>query len=99
MTSMIAGHTFTEKFALENLAAHRAHLLLTLLPKAVAFGAAEVLPDYEPLTVNSSSPLLFSLMYSRIVSGLRFRNDCRGARHTVLPLLWQRRSFRPAYKP
>ena len=59
MSSMIAGRTFIENFASENLAAHRTHLLLTLLHKAVAFGAAEVLPDYEPLTVNSSSPLLF----------------------------------------
>ncbi|KAI1789533.1 hypothetical protein LXA43DRAFT_1153915 [Ganoderma leucocontextum] len=34
----------------QNLAAHRTHLLLSLLPKALAFGAAEVIPDFEPLT-------------------------------------------------
>ncbi|KAI1789535.1 hypothetical protein LXA43DRAFT_892776, partial [Ganoderma leucocontextum] len=33
----------------QTLAAHRVHLLLSLLPKALAFGATEVIPDYEPL--------------------------------------------------
>nr|VWO93934.1 Protein SEY1 (EC [Ganoderma boninense] len=33
----------------QTLAAHRVHLLLSLLPKAMAFGAAEIIPDYEPL--------------------------------------------------
>ncbi|PIL36992.1 hypothetical protein GSI_00684 [Ganoderma sinense ZZ0214-1] len=33
----------------QTLAAHRVHLLLSLLPKAMAFGATEIIPDYEPL--------------------------------------------------
>ncbi|RPD81278.1 hypothetical protein L226DRAFT_549908 [Lentinus tigrinus ALCF2SS1-7] len=34
----------------QNLATHRAQLLLSLLPNALAFGASEVVPDFEPLT-------------------------------------------------
>lgn len=41
---------WSERF-LENLAAHRAQLLLSLLPNALAFGASEIIPDFEPLTV------------------------------------------------
>jgi hypothetical protein len=36
----------------ENLAAHRAQILTAILPVAVAFGAAEVEPDREPLRVS-----------------------------------------------
>ncbi|EJF62764.1 hypothetical protein DICSQDRAFT_57253 [Dichomitus squalens LYAD-421 SS1] len=33
----------------QNLAAHRVHVLVSLLPNALAFGATEVVPDFEPL--------------------------------------------------
>ncbi|OBZ77080.1 hypothetical protein A0H81_03826 [Grifola frondosa] len=33
----------------QNLASHRAQLLLSLLPAAIAFGATEIAPDFEPL--------------------------------------------------
>jgi hypothetical protein len=36
------------------MAAHRAQLLLTLLPNALAFGLSEVQPEPEPLKVSIS---------------------------------------------
>ncbi|KAI0751603.1 hypothetical protein C8Q80DRAFT_1158351 [Daedaleopsis nitida] len=33
----------------QNLATHRVHLLSTILPRALAFGASEIAPDIEPL--------------------------------------------------
>ena len=39
----------------ETMAAHRAQLLLTLLPTALAFGMQDVEPDIELLKVGSKS--------------------------------------------
>ncbi|TFK93593.1 hypothetical protein K466DRAFT_91996 [Polyporus arcularius HHB13444] len=36
----------------QNMASHRVHLLLLLLPKALAFGASEIVPEVEPLIVS-----------------------------------------------
>jgi hypothetical protein len=35
------------------MAAHRAQLLLSLLPNALAFGFSEVEPEFEPLKVSA----------------------------------------------
>ncbi|KAI0751604.1 hypothetical protein C8Q80DRAFT_1158354 [Daedaleopsis nitida] len=42
----------------QNLAAHRAQLLLSLLPNALVFGASEVVPDFEPLTDFDTAMLI-----------------------------------------
>ncbi|KAI0723140.1 hypothetical protein C8Q76DRAFT_671490 [Earliella scabrosa] len=42
----------------QNLATHRAQLLLSLLTNALVFGAMEVLPDFEPLTDLDSAAVL-----------------------------------------
>ena len=36
----------------ENMASHRAQLLLQLLPMALAYGASEIEPQVEPLKVR-----------------------------------------------
>ncbi|PCH41519.1 hypothetical protein WOLCODRAFT_163166 [Wolfiporia cocos MD-104 SS10] len=53
----------------QNMAAHRAQLLLTFLPKALAIGATEIAPEFEPLKDydtgeiidNADTPSLFWL--------------------------------------
>ncbi|KAM5540363.1 hypothetical protein V8D89_005821 [Ganoderma adspersum] len=42
----------------QTLAAHRVHLLLSLLSKALAFGATEIIPDYEPLVDFDTASVL-----------------------------------------
>jgi len=41
------------------MAAHRAQLLLSLLPNALSFGFSEVEPEVEPLKVSTLSPRPF----------------------------------------
>ncbi|KAI0774120.1 hypothetical protein C8Q74DRAFT_810377 [Fomes fomentarius] len=42
----------------QNLATHRAHLLLSLLTNALVFGASEIIPDREPLTDLDSATVI-----------------------------------------
>ena len=46
---------FSADFFLETMASHRAQLLLTLLPTALAFGMQDVEPEIEPLKVRSEA--------------------------------------------
>ena len=84
---MIADHKFTGNSASENLAAHRAHLLLTLLPKAIVFGATEALPDHEPLTVLSSFLLLLTQVLMYCVRTSTLQQSSRGWTHHVASTL------------
>lgn len=53
---------FLQKSA-ETMAAHRAQLLLSLLPNALSFGFTEVDPELEPLKVNNNNKLCVTEMW------------------------------------
>ena len=50
----------------ETMASHRTQLLITLLPNALAFGAQEIDPEWEPLKVHIMHAILLLIIHCHL---------------------------------